>query len=192
MPRVSQEVAARNRARMVDAASRLLREGGAEAVTVAAVTDAVGLTQGGFYKQFESKEALVVEALELAVDERRERARVALGDAAAESFSSRSMVVESYLSTEHRDTPAQGCPVSALVTDAARHRDDDFGAAFSAAVNDLIDVMSDGVSRDQAIVDVTLMVGAVALARAVADPTLSEEILAAARRAIGRSGTATA
>lgn len=82
MPRVSRAAAQEHRAQMVDAASRLLRERGPDAVTVTSVTEAAGMTQGAFYKQFASKDALVAEACRCAAQSRKAHlAAVGSGDA---------------------------------------------------------------------------------------------------------------
>src|SRR6478752_6852590 len=115
--KVSREEAAANRERIVDVASRLFREKGFDGIGVADVMKEAGLTHGGFYGHFGSKEDLMAEAASLAIRESRERwarrARAAGGDA-LEALASL------YLTPRHRDDPGHGCAAAALATDASR------------------------------------------------------------------------
>ena len=111
MGRVSQAQAQENRKRIVGTAARLFRERGAAGVSVADVMAEAGLTHGGFYKQFASKEALVAEAVGQAFAEQA-RALAEAGD--------RDAFVAAYLSPAHRDSPGDGCPSAALGGDLAR------------------------------------------------------------------------
>ena len=182
MGRVSQAQAQENRARVVAAAARLFREQGTD-VSVADVMKAVGLTHGGFYKQFASKEALVAEATaqafsdiaavrdqeDAAHDGRREAARQGLTDW--------------YLSAEHRDHPAEGCPSAALSTDMARNDDPDMRRAFAGGVREFADWLA-MEGEDDGLARLATMVGAVILARATRGTDLSDEILATVRQTL--------
>src|SRR5881394_1482019 len=119
MGRVSQAQAQENRQRVVAAASRMFREKGA-AVSVADVMNAAGLTHGGFYKQFASKEDLFDEAAALAFDKPAVYSPAAPEERAGDG---RRVLVENYLSTWHRDHAADGCPVSGFAADLARDPD---------------------------------------------------------------------
>ncbi|MEY9928716.1 TetR/AcrR family transcriptional repressor of nem operon [Catenulispora sp. GP43] len=184
MGRVSQAQAQENRAKVVAAAARLLRERGTD-VSVADMMKAAGLTHGGFYKQFESKEALVAEATALAfANQEQLRARTETAHDGDHDEARRSLT-DWYLSTEHRDTPGEGCPTAALAVDMARGEDD------SAARR----VYADGVrdfaawiaveGEDDGLVRLSTMVGALLLARSTEGTELSERFLDAAREAIG-------
>lgn len=118
MGRVSQAQAEENRRRVVDTASRLFREQGTQ-VSVADLMKAAGLTHGAFYKQFASKEALVDEATAHAFAELAQRYSAGL-DRHDGREAAQQALVDTYLSVEHRDDPAHGCPVAALATDIAR------------------------------------------------------------------------
>lgn len=177
MGRVSREQAQENRRRIVETASRLFRELGTQ-VSVADLMNAAGLTHGGFYKQFASKEALIDEATTHAFDELTQRHITAL-----EQGTGQQALIEAYLSVEHRDNPADGCPVAALATDMARepgnpqaHR------VYAEGVSDFAERLAtddqDGVMR------LCTMLGALLLARATKDSPLSEEILTTARTAL--------
>src|SRR3954468_2611554 len=103
------------RERILDVASRLFREHGIAAVGLAKVMAEAGLTVGTFYTHFKSKEALLRETLVRSLDARHEQLEQALHGADLE------MVVRAYLSPEHRNTAATGCPVAALASEVARH-----------------------------------------------------------------------
>ena len=109
--RVSKEQAAENRERMLETASRLLRERGIAGVGVDALTAAAGMTHGSLYSQFGSKERLVEEAVAYAI--------AAKGQELPEVFALRDYV-SAYLSAEHRDGPGSGCPLAALCCEMPR------------------------------------------------------------------------
>src|ERR1700754_5116788 len=100
MGRVSQAQAQENRRKVVHTAARLFRERGIDGVSVADVMAAAGLTHGGFYRQFASKEALVAEAVAQAFAEQAERLT---------GYDNRAAFVADYLSPAHRDDPGPGC-----------------------------------------------------------------------------------
>src|SRR5436190_15149008 len=116
MGRVSQAQAEENRRRVVDTASRLFREQGMQ-VSVADLMKAAGLTHGGFYKQFASKEALIDEATAHAFGELTRRHKDGLEQHGGRRAAAQQALIDTYLSPEHRDSPADGCPVAALATD---------------------------------------------------------------------------
>ncbi|MFG2003978.1 TetR/AcrR family transcriptional regulator [Spirillospora sp. NPDC048911] len=173
MGRASRAQAQENRKRIVETASQLFREQGTH-VSVADLMKAAGLTHGGFYKQFASKEALIDEATAHAFAELTERHTAALDQRA---------LIEAYLSTEHRDDPGDGCPVAALASDMAREPgDQEAHRVYAKGVSDFAERLAtedqDGLAR------LCTMFGALVLARATKDSPLSEEILAAARAAL--------
>jgi TetR/AcrR family transcriptional regulator, transcriptional repressor for nem operon len=190
MPRVSREQMRLNREAVVRAAAELIREKGVAAATVDAVTARAGLTHGGFYKQFGSKQALVAEAVRAAAEERQAVIREGRADHDSDRDGSRGGILgDWYLSAEHRDNPAAGCPVAALVGDAAVDTDETFRAAYRAAVDDLLAAVEAGGSADP-YGDVALMVGAIELSRATAGTPMSDRFLESARRRLHDSAGA--
>ncbi len=179
--RVSKQAAAENRRQILTAAARLFREHGIDGAGVDAITEAAGLTHGAFYSQFESKEAVVAEALRLVLDESRELwARDASGE---EKNDVLERIIDRYLSRRHRDSPGAGCAVAALGSDIARQpkkiRD-----VFTKRLEESLDILAGLVpartaSRryDMAIQLFSAMVGALILARAVDEEALSRRIL---------------
>lgn len=169
--KVSREQMAENRRRILDEAGRLFRDKGFEAVTVAEVMKAAGLTHGGFYGHFGSKDDLVAQTL----------AHVLAADAGGGG--DLRAYVEDYLSPRHRDNCAGGCPTAALAA-AIRHQTPAARSAMTAGLRSQIDRMGKALPeldaadrRRAAIGSFAAMVGAVVLARAIDDPTLSDEVL---------------
>ncbi|MCQ9130322.1 TetR/AcrR family transcriptional regulator [Streptomyces hilarionis] len=182
MGRVSQTQAQENRQRVVETASRLFREQGTQ-VSVADLMKAAGLTHGGFYKQFASKEALVDEATAHAFAELARLHTAGIERHAGQREAAQREMIESYLSVEHRDNAAGGCPVAGLASDMARANGDrEAHRVYAEGVRAFADALAtdgeDGVTR------LCTMLGALVLARAVKDSPLSEEILTTARTAL--------
>jgi TetR/AcrR family transcriptional repressor of nem operon len=180
--RVTRERAAENRETIVAAASRLFRENGLDGVGLDAIMEAAGLTHGGFYRHFRSKDDLAAEAVGhgLAVAAKRTESVSSLADYAA-----------AYLSPRHRESVGSGCVLAALGSDIARH-----GPGARRKLTDSVRAQIDRFAgwlgaggadarRQQAIAALSGMVGALILARAVDDPALSDEILAAGRAVFG-------
>lgn len=184
--RVSREQAAENRKRIVKTAGRLFREKGYEGIGVADLMKSVGLTHGGFYGHFESKDALASEAVREALAQSVERWR---GLVAAQPQAPLAALVDHYLSAAHRDNLAVGCPVPALASETVRQSQpvrDAYGVGANALVEVLAEAMPEDNSQDRrrsALVAFSAMVGAVALSRAVGDRAFSDEILDAVRGA---------
>lgn len=184
MGRVSQAQAEENRRRVVETASRLLRQRGTQ-VSVADLMKAAGLTHGGFYKQFASKQELVDEATAHAFAELARHHRDGLDQYAGQRDAAQRAVIDSYLSVEHRDSPADGCPVAALATDIARAgtgAGEEARRVYTQGVSDFADSLAtqdqDGMTR------LCTMLGALVLSRATKGSPLSEEILTTAREAL--------
>jgi TetR/AcrR family transcriptional repressor of nem operon len=178
--RVSREKAAENRERIVETASRMFREGGFEGVGVDAIMKRAGLTHGGFYGHFRSKDDLAAEAVTRALERGVENQGCYrnLGD-----------LVAGYLSERHCADRANGCAIAALGGDIVR-QGDGVRRGLTAHVRVQLDrftrLLKEGTAarrRKRAIAMLAGMVGALTLARAVDDPALSKEILAAARDA---------
>lgn len=175
--RVTREQFRENRRRILDAAGRLFREKGFSTVTVAEVMEAAGLTHGGFYGHFASKEDLAAQALAGALTP-APREPGAAPDLAG--------FVAAYLSAAHRDRPGTGCALAALGSEAARQPAPvrrAFTEGLEARLARMQEALPEG-DRAAALAAVSSLVGALVLARAVDDPALSDEILAAARGAL--------
>src|SRR5271169_1247756 len=178
--RLTKERVAENKARVIETAARLFREKGFEAVGVADLMHAAGLTHGGFYNHFDSKDELAAEAcawiFEGAV-EMMERM------AAIEDASERAAAIENYerryLSGKARDAPAARCPMVALGTDVSRQhgpvRD-----AYAAGLRRYLDAFTRALGgagasrrkvarREKAIATLSMLAGALSLARSVAE-----------------------
>src|SRR5262245_52878815 len=121
MGRVSQIQAQTNRQRVVAIAARMFRERGT-AVSVADVMKEAGLTHGGFYKQFASKEDLINEAAAYAFDDPAAHSAIAV-DESEQPDAARRRLVDRYLSVWHRDHAGDGCPVSGFAADLGREPD---------------------------------------------------------------------
>ncbi len=175
--RVSREQAEKNRAHVVEVAGVAFRQHGFDGIGVADLMKSAGLTHGGFYNNFESKDALAIEAVTHVFAE----TTAAMRELALVSDNPLRAAVELYLSPAHRDAPALGCAIAALSQDAARgsaalHQ------AFEAGVETYVELIVElaRVSRSKAMAIYATMVGALTLSRTVADRTLSDEILASA------------
>ncbi|GGV49182.1 TetR family transcriptional regulator [Kitasatospora herbaricolor] len=185
MGRVSQAQAQENRARVVATASRLFREQGT-GVSVADLMQAAGLTQGGFYKQFASKEALVEEAAAHAFTELAALRTEELREHDGRPRAARQGLIDQYLSPRHRDDAGSGCPAAALAADMARDPGQAARDTYTEGVREfagwLADDPEDGLAR------LATLVGGLLLARATEGSELSDEILRAAHAALSDSG----
>ena len=179
--RKSKEEAAETRRRIVTAAAGEFREHGIVATGLADLMQAAGLTHGGFYKHFESKDQVVAEACAEAVRVLMEK---------LEAAPSRGSALGSYLATRHRDDPATGCPLAALGSELARCDEKTREAAtegFLRLVNVLAGKSSNvppKVARQRALAAVSTMIGAVTMSRVVTDANLSAEILMEAEKSL--------
>ena len=187
--RVSREQAEKNRANVVSVASKMFRERGFDGAGIADIMKAAGLTHGGFYGQFGSKEQLAAEASGAALARTLKKWQSALAKAGATPIQA---IASFYLTPAHRDHPESGCAFAALAPDAARSGKQ-VKAAFETGLESQIAVIEGAlaelgaapdVARAQALAAVATLVGALALSRAVNDPSLSDEILAAATRSV--------
>jgi len=190
MVRYSKEHKEQTRRRIVEAAARAYREQGVEGVGISELMKGVGLTHGGFYAHFASKDALVAEACESV---RSGLAARFFEDAEEVGGAERlRRVIRGYVSRRHRDDPGGGCLMPALAADASRAAPE-VRASFTRSLRGLVRQVGrllPGARRaaptdpppDEALALVSGMVGAVLLARAADDPELSDRILLAARR----------
>jgi TetR/AcrR family transcriptional regulator, transcriptional repressor for nem operon len=178
--RVSREQAAKNRERIVQVAAKLFRERGFDGIGVADLMKAAGLTHGGFYGHFASKEDLAAEACGRALDGSLQKWSAEVEQAPNKALSK---IVNAYLSEAHRDGPGSGCLVAALGSDLGRQARPIRRVAtegIRALVEQLMQLVpgkSKSARRRKALCDFAAMVGAVTISRAVDDPQLSEDVL---------------
>jgi TetR/AcrR family transcriptional repressor of nem operon len=179
--RVSRAQAEANRETVINVASRLFRENGFDGIGLKGLMKGAGLTQGAFYKQFESKDDLAALASRRAMESATRR----WTSAAATSADPIQGVIDMYLSAGHRGETGEGCPLVALGSDAARQSDDvrkPFEDGIKAHLQ-VLEELLDGSAEENAQtaqVMLALMVGAVTLSRIVTDQTLSDNLLKAA------------
>ncbi|MFL4990596.1 MAG: TetR/AcrR family transcriptional regulator [Microvirga sp.] len=181
--RVSREQADKNREHVIDIASRLFRERGFEGIGVADLMKEAGLTHGGFYGQFKSKEDLKVQASRRALSRNKDRWAKVIAETPSEKLAA---LARFYLSDAHRDRRGEGCALAALGGDAPRYGPE-LQAAFKDGIEGYLEFL-DGIMsassgeerRDKTIAALSTMVGALVLSRAVGDEALSQKILSAA------------
>lgn len=172
--KVSQEQKAQNRSRILTEAGRLFREKGFDAVSVADVMQAAGMTHGGFYGHFRSKDDLVAQAI----------AHAAGSQSVIEDISA---WIDTYLSEPHRDHPDLGCPMAALagfMRQQAPEARASMAQVLAAQIATLTDIMpgEDPARRRRAAIGSwSAMVGALILARSIDAPALSDEFLSETR-----------
>ena len=174
--------------RIVKKASVRLREKGAHGIGVADLMKDAGLTHGGFYAHFDSREALVIEAFDYAMDRSiahwRKKAELTPPDKRLAA------VVDSYLTPVHRDDPGHGCAIPALSAEIARESPKT-RKAFAAKLEQMIDMIAAQIpdlprktARKQAMASLATMMGTLVLARVAGSGELSDDILGAGREAV--------
>jgi TetR/AcrR family transcriptional repressor of nem operon len=185
--RVSRAQANENRRTVINVASRLFRERGFDGVGLNDLMKGAGLTHGGFYKQFQSKEDLAIQASAKALENSAVKWSGVIAKAARRPLAA---LVRSYLSDRHRKQTAEGCAFAALGSDAAR-RSAALRDAFETGIEAHLDVLDALVkpspgenTRDKSIATLSTMVGALILSRAVNDERLSKRFLRAAARGV--------
>lgn len=187
--RYPKEQKAETRRRILDAAARLFRKYGYDGVGVDAIMDEVGLTSGGFYSHFSSKEALFSEAMTSALAPGKTlRASRSSGAPAPGVTDPLVTLIKGYLSRAHRDTVADGCPLPTLSPDVSRKSDatrESYEQQFLKFVDEVEALLPDGSenAREHALSLVAQCVGGVMLSRAVRDQKLSDQILKSCRDA---------
>src|SRR6476620_1118514 len=174
--------------RIVKKASVRLREKGAHGIGVADLMKEAGLTHGGFYAHFDSRESLVVEAFAYAMDRSTERWRKVAEQTPPDKRLA--TIVENYLTPVHRDDPGNGCAVPALGAEIARESLKT-RKAFAAKLEQMIDMMADQVldvprkvARKQAMATLATMIGTLVLSRIAGTGEFSDEILNSGREAV--------
>lgn len=183
--RMSNEEKQRSHGRIVTQAGRLFRERGVEGASLADVMAGAGMTHGGFYRHFPDKESLLIAAIEQAFAGFAEALDDVPEDRAAEAAAD---FRTHYLSADHLGAPGLGCPAPTLGPDVMRSGPK-VRAAFGAGLDRMIAGLARGNghgpgARRQALRDLSMLVGAVVMARAVNDE-FAAEILAACREAEG-------
>ena len=185
--RYSKEHKQETHARIVRKASVRLREKGAHGIGVADLMKEAGLTHGGFYAHFDSREALVIEAFGYAMDRASEHWRNVTAENPPEKRLA--AIVDAYVSATHRDDPGRGCAVPTLGAEIARESAKT-RKAFAAKLDQMIDLVADQIpgvprktARRLAMGTMATMMGALVMSRVAGSGELSDEILAAGREA---------
>jgi TetR/AcrR family transcriptional regulator, transcriptional repressor for nem operon len=186
--RYSREHKLETHARIVKKASVRLRERGAHGIGVADLMKDAGLTHGGFYAHFDSREALVIEAFAHAMDRGTERWRKLAEQTSPEKRLA--TIVDSYLTPVHRDDPGNGCAIPALGAEIARESPR-ARKAFAAKLEQMIDMLAEQIpdvprkaARKQAMAAIATMMGTLVMARVAGNGEFSDEILGAGRDAV--------
>jgi TetR/AcrR family transcriptional regulator, transcriptional repressor for nem operon len=189
MPRVSREQADHNKMAITEASARLFREHGVDKVSVAELMAAAGLTHGGFYGHFESKEELAGEACRWAFERSVERWKKRIADKDDPGLA-RAALTDTYLSSQSRGGPDGSCPATSLASDVARKSAHaPIRTAYVEGLEELLKILASvqdtagpPSDREAALADFATMVGGLTLAKATQGEPISDEILAAARR----------
>ena len=166
----------RTRGRILESAARLLRTGGIAAASVADVMLGAGLTVGGFYAHFPSKEALVEETLTQSLAQMRET----MTDGTDPGQERLLRAVERYLSRPHRDHPEVGCPMPAMLSELG-HRGGVPPEVLAREIEEHLRTLGDRRTRPLVLGCFALMFGGVALARALRGTKLADEVLTGCR-----------
>ena len=180
--KVSRIQEAENHERILDVATRLFRERGIDGIGVADLMKAAGLTHGGFYGHFKSKEDLVAQACARAVSRMRQNWTNVIDQATGDPLEA---LAATYLTPKHRDGAGRGCPMAALGSEIAR-QGSPVRRAFTDELRPFFDYLSrivqgdsNNLRRQKALATYAALVGALIVSRAVDDPDLSNEILSA-------------
>ena len=188
MPRVSRAEAETHREQITDASARLFKERGVKGVSVADLMGAAGLTHGGFYGHFESKDALAGVAVARAFEQSAERWRKRVASK-PDAAGRRALLVDKFLAHASVKEVGLGCPSVSLATDVSREPvDAPIRTAYLDGLEGLLEILAgvqDGPGaaekRSAALADYATMAGALLLARATEGTPLAAELLAAAR-----------
>jgi len=185
--RYSREHKQETHARIVRKASIRLREKGAHGIGVADLMKEAGLTHGGFYAHFDSRDALVIEAFGYAMDRSLEHWRKQVDEIAPEKRLA--MIIDVYLTPTHRDDPGHGCAITSLGAEIARESPKT-RRAFAAKMEQLIDLIADQIqdtprktARKQAMSLLATMMGTLVLSRIAGSGEFSDEVLQAGKEA---------
>jgi TetR/AcrR family transcriptional repressor of nem operon len=183
----SQAAKAASHDRILDIAAARIRRDGIDRLAVAELMKEAGLTHGGFYRHFESREQLVAEAAQRALTQGSEWTIASGKLGGPRGYTA---LVDGYLSTWHRDHPESGCGVAGVAADAARAGGPARGS-YTRQVKECLAVIADltgnpdrQIGEREAVLTLSVLVGAISMARAVDDPDLSEQILTHAAAAL--------
>jgi TetR/AcrR family transcriptional regulator, transcriptional repressor for nem operon len=181
--------------RIVDVAAGMFRANGIHATGLADIMAAAGLSHGGFYRHFESKDQLVAEACEAGTA--GILASLEAAAAGREGQDGFRAIVDAYLSPAHRDAAARGCPLAGMGSELARG-DEDTRAAASRSADELVGLIASRIGdghesadgddeqrtadRSRAVFALSTMIGALTLARIATDPQASASLLADVRQ----------
>src|SRR6185369_4157554 len=173
--------------RIVDTAARAIRRAGFNGVGVADIMKEAGLTHGGFYAHFASRNALLAEALERAGRDSAARIDKNAASRQARGVSAFRALVDGYLSERHLASAESGCPVAALASEMPRQAPEVREAA-AQRVRSLVArvraTLPAGAARDSAALIASQLVGTLQLARALGDNAEGKALLAATRRSL--------
>ncbi len=182
---------ARTHKRIVAIAAKRFREKGLAGFGIAELMKEAGLTVGGFYKHFDSRDELVAEAVSAAFGDWQRRVDAAASGGRPVTYAE---LIDGYLSDVHRKNPGTGCAFSALAPEIARS-DKRTRALISEQVRNNLELIAGllpdngkHAARPRAILTFSALVGAMSLARAVSDESLSREILKTVAELLKRSG----
>lgn len=172
--RKSRAEASRTKENIIDAAATTFRQDGIAATTLIELMAAAGLTRGGFYKHFASKEEVLAQASTHAID----GVAATIGTAVRQRRNGTPLqrVLDAYLTTQHRDHPERGCLFAAIGPELAREGDA-VRAAAAEGLERMLDVFQQDMTRADAVVALSASVGALMLARLAPDATASKTIL---------------
>ncbi len=183
----SQAAKAASHDRILNIAAARIRRDGIDGLAVADLMKEAGLTHGGFYRHFESREHLVTEAAQRALSQGSAWTMAAAQLGGQRGYTT---LVDGYLSTWHRDHPEAGCGVAGVAADVGR-AGGPARASYTDQVNDCLAVLADliddpdrQVAAREAVLTLSALVGAISIARAVGYPDLSEHILTNAAAAL--------
>jgi TetR/AcrR family transcriptional repressor of nem operon len=190
--RKSKQEAAETRRHIIESAASEFRRTGINETGLADLMAAAGLTHGGFYRHFDSKDQLVAEACAAAFDSVAEKLMAALPGSAERC--GLEAVAANYLSAEHRDNPSGGCPLAALGSEIARC-DENVREAATKGFLQLVDIIAakfggtrSKAAKQRALVALTTMIGALTVSRIVTDSELSAAILQLTETYLARIG----
>ena len=185
--RVSRAQAAENRERILEVAARLFRERGIDGIGVADLMKSAGLTHGGFYGHFKSKEDLVAQACGRAVQKMRDNWIKAIDQDGGDPIHA---LTDTYLSAKHRENAGRGCTLAALGSEiarqstAVRHNVTEELKPFIDYLSEIVQGNSASLRRERAIALHASLVGAIVIARAVDDDAFANETLRAVTNVI--------
>jgi TetR/AcrR family transcriptional regulator, transcriptional repressor for nem operon len=183
----SQAAKAASHDRILDIAAARIRRDGIDGLAVAEIMKEAGLTHGGFYRHFDSRDHLIAEAAQRALSQ---GSAWTIASARLGGQRGYAALVDGYLSTWHRDHPEAGCGVAGVAADVAR-AGGPARASYTRQVQECLAVLADLIANPdrqagerEAVLTLSALVGAISMARAADDPDLARHILANAAAAL--------